>query len=487
MSKPQVNLKTLIQRGASEQLALLQPDVPQDDITDTIVAMANCSGGRVVVGVKNRSIMGVADAEQTCNQIIESTLSLNPTLIMSMPTTKKISGKTLVIAEIPKGLPHVYAHQGRYLQRHGATNIPLLPNDLRRLMMQRCEFSFEAEIAHNSTLDDIDWQQAERYTKRLTGMNQSTPQEILHQRGCLIKRGDAFVPTHAGILLFGRSPQQFIRSSEITAVRFAGETMSDTFNRQDITGTLVEQIQRIETFLIDHLRKSVKLNGKMQRDEDYEYPMQAVRELVVNAVAHRDYSIQGDNIRLLMYSNRLEIHSPGSLPGPMTIENLKEERFSRNPIIVQILSDMGFIERLGYGVNRVIELMKSQGYDAPTFINSEHGFKVKLSKQRQVKAEAEAVPIAPPPDAITEELLHFNGVYKGQEINPRQESALVYLHQKSTSRITNSDLKSMFPEVHPETIRRDLVDLVNKNILKKMGQKRGSYYILANHKLSHDS
>ena len=485
MSKPEINLKKLIKEGASESLALLQPDASHNDITDTIVAMANCSGGKIIIGIKSRSIVGVSNAQQVCNTIIDSALSLDPTILMSMPTTTKINGKTLVIAEIPRGLPHVYAHQGRYLQRNGNENAPILPNDLRRLMMQRCEFSFEAEIAHNSTLDDINWQQAEQYTKRLTGISQNTAKDILYQRGCLVKYGDQFIPTHAGILLFGKSPQQFIRSSEITAVRFAGDSMGDTFNRQDITGTLTEQIQRVETFLIDHLRKSVRLNDKMQREEDYEYPMQAVRELIVNAVAHRDYSIQGDNIRLFMYSDQMEVHSPGSLPGPMTVENLKEERFSRNPIIVQVLSDMGFIERLGYGVDRVIELMKSQGHNAPTFIDSTHGFKVTLSKQKPV--ESDSVATESVPDTLKEKVVQFNGTYEKQTINPRQEAALVYLHQEANNRITNSDLKSMFADVHPETIRRDLVDLVNKEILKKMGQKRGSYYILANDKLIHDS
>jgi len=477
MSISEVDLKNLIKQGASEQVALLQPDTPPNDVTDTLVAMANCSGGKIILGVANKVIVGVTDAEKSKNKIIDNALSLSPNLVMSMPTTVKINGKTLVVANVPKGLPHVYAHQGRYLQRNGTANSPILPNDLRRLMMQRCEYSFEAEIAHNSTLDDIDWQQAEHYVKRLAGMSTANTKDILQQRGCLVKQGDKFVPTHAGILLFGKSPQQFILSSEITAVRFAGDNMSDTFNRQDIKGTLAEQIKRVETFLIDHLRKSVRLNDKMQREEDYEYPMQAVRELVVNAVAHRDYSIQGDSIRLFMYSDHMEVHSPGSLPGPMTVDNLKDERFSRNPIIVQILSDMGFIERLGYGVDRVIELMKSQGHTAPTFINNPHGFKVTLNNQSQAKSQPDSKESSS--DSPKKDILHFNGEYKEQEINSRQEAALVYLHQKDTSRITNSNLKAMFPDVHPETIRRDLVDLVSKDILKKMGQKRGSYYILA--------
>ena len=121
------------------------------------------------------------------------------------------------------------------------------------------------------------------------------------------------------------------------------EKRSDVFTRQDIVGTLPQQIQRVETFLIDNLRRGVQLGEYMARTELMEYPLKAVRELVVNAVAHRDYSIQGDGIRLYLFSDRLEITSPGGLPGPVTVDNIVDERFSRNSAIVQILSDMGFI------------------------------------------------------------------------------------------------------------------------------------------------
>ena len=133
--------------------------------------------------------------------------------------------------------------------------------------------------------------------------------------------------------------------------------MSDSFKREDIVGTIPDQIRRAEAFLIDHLRKEVSIGKTMERTETFEYPLEAARELVVNAAAHRDYSIAGDGIRLFIFRNRMEVTSPGGLPGPVTIDNIKDERFSRNPVIVQVLSDMGFIERLGYGVDRVIDLM----------------------------------------------------------------------------------------------------------------------------------
>lgn len=478
MGTEEVDVIKLIEAGTHTQLDCLAPTVKQELIAESIMAMANCSGGKVIVGINETIIVGVDNPDRMVDTILESALSLSPALIMSLPRVVKHADHAVVIADVPDGLPYIYAYNGRYLRREGSSNAPIEPRTLRRLMIERGEFSFETEIAHNCSLDDIDWKLADRYANSLSGMGTNNTHDILYHRGCLTRQNDSYVPTHAGILLFGKTPQRVVRGTEITAVRFASDAMTDTFNRQDITGTLPEQIRRAETFLVDHLRKSVTLKNTMMRHEDYEYPMEAVRELVVNAVAHRDYSIQGDNIRVFIYSNHMEVHSPGSLPGPMTIENLKEERFSRNPVIVQILSDMGFIERLGYGVDRVIELMQTQGLRPPSFSNNATGFKVVVFNQPDSFTED---PSSEPTDddrVKTSALPKFNGTYRGHEINPRQESALVFLSTDDNTRITNSDLKNLFPEVHPETIRRDLVDLVNKNILRKMGQKRGSYYIL---------
>ncbi|MCA9911667.1 MAG: transcriptional regulator, partial [Anaerolineae bacterium] len=135
------------------------------------------------------------------------------------------------------------------------------------------------------------------------------------------------------------------------------------------------------------------------------------------------------------------------------------------------LSDMGFIERLGYGVDRVMALMEERQLRPPSFVEMSGGFGVTLHNEKPELAEAAD-------DAAHEKTaLELKGEYRKQSINPRQETALVYL-LSGNSRITNSDLQQMHPDVHPETIRRDLSDLVSKSILRKLGQKRGSYYIL---------
>ncbi len=421
-------------------------------LAEMLVAMANSRGGTLLLE------LGGLSPDDVIDRVREASLLADPTLILPAPVV--VDATSLAIT-IPQGLSRVFALDGRYPTRDNGITRPLSPRELRRLLIERGDLSFEEEVCAEAVLDDLDWYKVEAYSKWLAG--RETERDLLVRRGCLVLRDGDWRPTNAGLLLFGKDPQRFIRGAHITAARFAGTEMGDVFTRQDITGNLPDQIHQAETFLLDTLRRGVQLGASMERSEQLEYPMEAVRELVVNAVSHRDYSIQGDGIRLFIFSDRLEVTSPGGLPGPVTLDNIVEERFSRNSIIVQVLADMGFIERLGYGVDRVIALMQTRGLPLPQFAETSGGFRVRLFNNGGTALRA-TIPVA--------------GTYQGYPLNPRQESALHFLVQGGYNRITNKDLQELFPDVHPETIRRDLADLVSKGILVKLGQKRGSYYVL---------
>lgn len=438
---------------------LLAADAARADVEDALAGLANHDGGTLHLSLSDDS-----DAETLIDRVIEAALALDPPLILPLPRLTE----GVVEVRVPAGMPHVYAtSSGRYVVRHEAQIVPLPPRELRRLMMLRGALAFESTPAEGANRDDLDWGKVSEYAARMPGYTAATAEALMIQRGCLVEAAGSLRPTYAGILLFGKDPQRFVRSASISAVRFDGQTMTDKHSRQDINGTLIDQIRHIESFLHANLRREVHLKDSMAREEHFEYPMEAARELIINALAHRDYSIQGDNIRVLLFSDRFEVHSPGGLPGYMTLENLKDERFSRNPIIVQVLSDMLYIERLGYGVDRVLELMQAQGLRAPEFRERAGGFQVVLYNTR----ENAPTPAAPPPPSLA-------ALVTQHDLNPRQERALALLMESKTGRLTNSDLQAQFPEIHSETIRRDLVDLVNKDILVKMGQKRGSYYVL---------
>lgn len=458
--------------GRTLSLDALPADATPGIIAALLAALANTrSGGTLVLGLRPQppfEAVSIAAPTEIVDRVLQAALSLQPPLIIPLPQVLEQDSATLVVARVPPGMPHVYACDGRYLCRRQADGqpqtLPLTPAELRHLLIERGAISFETEPVPHATTADLDWEQAQIYARR---MGADDVQALLLKRGCLARSptGRGLRPTHAGLLLFGRDVASHVRGAEITAVRFAGMTMTDTFSRQDITGTLPEQLRQAETFLRDYLRVGVALQGTMERREQYEYPLEAARELVVNAVAHRDYSISGDGIRLYLFKDRMEITSPGLLPGPVTVANIREERFSRNPAIVQVLADLGFIERLGYGVDRVIRLMRKAGLPAPEFRETGGGFRVVL-----YNADITPQPVASPVTVAP--------LYRGVPLNPRQEAAIQYLTAQGNARITNSELQRLHPDVHPETLRRDLSDLVTKDILEKLGEKRGSYYVL---------
>ncbi len=469
----------LLQQGKGQEIELIPERTSAHKLAESLMALANASGGTVLVGVDPRSarVQGLKNAEAARDGALEAALLTDPPLIIPLPEVVTLDGKDVLVITIPPGLPHVYSLQGKYLIRVGSQNKPLSTETLRRLIIERGEVSFESLIPPGATLDDLDWDKAGKYVTSLEGLSTATTEEALHSRGCLVtpplpppqsgvlslskggggKRG-GYRPTNAGILLFGIQPERFVKSSEIIVARYPGREMSDAFVREDIRGTLPDQIRRAEAFLVSNMKRGVRLVS-LEREEQVEYPTKAVREAIVNAVAHRDYSIRGDEIRIFMFSDRIEFYSPGRLPGHVTVNNIVEERFSRNEVIVQVLADMGFIEHLGYGIDRMIKLMRDYGLPAPRFQETAGGFRVTLYGHGD--------------GLVSEEI--DRGRWAHLDLNERQEKALAYLLEKE--RITNREYQELCPDVSPETIRRDLADLVNKNMLLQIGRKRATYYI----------
>jgi ATP-dependent DNA helicase RecG len=430
-------------------------------LAEILVALANAEGGTLLVGVDARSgaARGLADPDAALDRALEAALATDPPLIIPLPRIEEIEGRPVLVARVPPGLPHVYSHKGKYLIREGARTRPLTPRQLRHLMMERGATSFESLAPEGACLDDLDWTKVERYASGPVRSPAASSQDVLLRRGCLARgEGGSLRPTYAGLLLFGREPQRWVSAAEILVARYAGTTMGDSFIKEEIRGTLPEQIHRAEAFVTGNIRRGVRLRG-LERVEETEYPVEVVREAIVNAVAHRDYQIQGDEIRIFLFADRIEFYSPGRLPGHVTVENLVHERYSRNETVVQVLSDMGFNERLGYGIDRMIRLMDEAGLPRPAFTETVAGFRVVVMGQgvRLITTDFDS------------RRWHHLG------LNERQEKALAYL--VANQRITNREYQELCPDVSAETIRRDLADMVDKSLLLKIGEKRATYYI----------
>jgi ATP-dependent DNA helicase RecG len=438
-------------------------DVAVTRLSITLAGMANTHGGTIILGVapRSREIHGVHDLESALDLVFQASLLADPPLVIPIPNTAQVGDVRTLVISIPAGLPHVYNVDGRYWGREGAQTNPLPPKRLRELLLERGEVQFETRLPSKASLEDLDLDQVRVYLQALQLPGDEPFEEVLLRRGCLQKVERGLAPTYAGLLLFGRYPQQWLPNSTLLAVRFQGTGLGDEFIKQEIRGTLPEQLRQAENFVRVNLRSVTRLRG-MMHEEILEYPFEAVRELLVNAVAHRDYNLQGDNIHLHIYTDRLEVQSPGKLPGPVTLENLLEARFSRNAVIAQVLSDLGYIERLGYGLDRVVAVLKRHGMRPPRFEETTGTFRVTLFNDLGFGVQGDSV--------------IGGSFYEGLELNPRQKFALQYMSRQK--RITNRDYQELCPGVHPETLRRDLADLVSKGAIIKVGNKKTTYYIL---------
>jgi ATP-dependent DNA helicase RecG len=454
----------LLAQGMGPELHWFPDDVSVSRLAAALVGMANTNGGTVLIGIAPRSgqVQGVPDPEEATDRVFQAAVLADPPLVLPVPTRHKVGTEQMCVLSInvPRGLPNIYSLEGRFLWREGRQTNPLGARKLRELLIERGSIHFESRVPPGASLDDLDWDQVQNYLSVLGVPPGSRPEEVLFRRGCLQREDGELRPSYAALLLFGRFPQQWVPNASILAARFPGVNFSDNFVKQDLFGTLPDQLKKAEIFINENMRRVARLVG-LQRQETTEYPFEAVRELLVNAVAHRDYNFQGDNIHLNIFNDRLEIQSPGLLPGPVTLENLLQARFSRNAVIVQVLSDLGYIERLGYGLDRVVRMLRQQNLRQPKFDETAGCFRVTLFGSLS-EDELNTLPDLK--------------LYQAMDLNPRQQMALSYL--AVNRRINSASYQDLCPDVHAETLRRDLADLVSRGILLKIGDKRATYYIL---------
>jgi ATP-dependent DNA helicase RecG len=280
----------------------------------------------------------------------------------------------------------------------------------------------------------------------------------LRSRDCLTADGEI---TNVGVLAFGREPQKFIRKAYVTVVRYPEPTITDTIlDSKDFNGNLFDQIDQADQYLREHIQVISKIpKVGLARQDTPVYPYFVLRELLVNAVAHRDYRIYGSRVLIQMFADRIEFYSPGSfLPG-ITAENLRESQRSRNPAIASVLHDVKYLEEFGNGIDRIYETIEN--------------YPLKL--QPPVWKDIGAAVITTLYDPTYEKEKKIED-FDFSQLNERQRMAIDYI--RNSERITNSEYRQM-ARVSNFTANQDLGDLLEKGLIISKGAGRSVYYVLA--------
>ncbi len=448
-------------RKPGQQLEYI-PYPDKDALAGTLVAFANSDGGTIVLGVTPEGeVTGAFSSEDAENVLREAVTSCSPPVILGDIHVEEVSdGLEAYVLQVPRSQELHSLADGRVLVRSGSRNHPLGGQDIRHLAATKSTGSFEQETVAGASIDDLDDEVIAEYMEKReerTGRAwKGTKEALLRAIGALDTRGE---PTVAGILLFGRNSHFFLPQSGLVFVHFLGKEprgpggLPGYTRREEINGPLARIIERAWQVIWEDMTKEAVVRG-LVREERTEYPKVAVREALVNAVCHRDYRIAGRKIEVRMFSDRLEIVSPGGLPGYITLDNILEEHYSRNPRIVNGLMQWGYIEELGLGMDRIFESLAKNGQPPPKLDSTPYRFMLVMQNVRR--------PVVTPEWE--------------KNMNERQLRALQYLQEHG--RITNREYHKLSPHVSTETLRLDLVDLVERGVLLKIGEKKGTYYIL---------
>jgi ATP-dependent DNA helicase RecG len=327
------------------------------ELAKDLVCFANTDGGQLVFGVTNdRRIVGVDDPDRLCAKVDDIAFQHCDPPITVVQEVLDVSEKKVVVVNIPKGDQRPYqTKSGLFYVRTTSGCRRASKEELLRLFQATESLYYDETPLPRLTLTDLDLDALDRYLE-ITGQAElkDQPERLLTNWG-LLSKGH---PTIAGLVLFGREPQKHLPFAQINAARFFGaDSSEEPSDRKDLTGRLLDVIDQAERFLDLHLRTPHEIRG-FEPEPKPELPKEALREAVVNAVAHRDYTVRGP-IRLFIFDDRVEIHTPGKPPNTIDEGAMRAgAHVMRNPRIYARLSDAGLVTRAGTGVRRIIRLVK---------------------------------------------------------------------------------------------------------------------------------
>ena len=374
-----------------------------ENLYDTLSSFSNTSGGIIIFGVdekNNYDICGITNPDIFQKKITEQSLMMEPK-IRPIITICEYDGKIIASAEIPEldvfNKPCYYSGKGKmkgsYI-RVGDADLPMTDYEIYSFdafkyktedelrSKERIEKDIFNEISINSFLDKII-----SVKPNLINLDRDT---ILKMNGIIDKNN---YPTVCGILNFGKYPQIFSPNLDIVAVRcstneYGIEDQNGIrfLDNKRLDGTISEMLKLAISFVINNIKKATRINDRGIREDVLEYPIKAIREIILNSLIHRDYSIHTENepIRLTIFDDRIEISNPGGLYGRLSIDELgKVHSDIRNPFIASILEILEVTENRYSGIPTIYAEMKKAGLMEPKFESVRGTFKVTLYNSKK--------------------------------------------------------------------------------------------------------
>ena len=362
--------------GESEQMEFKATTGQRQPAARTLCAMLNRHGGHVVFGVKpDGRVPGQQIGADTLKDLQQEFGKIEPPVYPSLSTIEVGPECSVIVASVPGGASKPYSHRGTPYQRVGDTTIKMAREEYQRILVERlhAQTRWENQSASDWSAADLDHRQIVLTVEeairrgRMEDPGTRTPLELLRGLNLLLPDGSL---TRAAVVLFGDSPRLDAEYGQCTlrVARFKGTTRTEFLDNRQFHGHAFELLRLGDRFLRETLPVAGRvLPGVFERVDEPLYPLEALREVIANAICHRDYGIGGGSIAIGVYDDRLEVTSSGRLHFGLTPEALFEphESLPWNPLIAGVFYRRGIIERWGRGTIRMAELAEKAGLPRP--------------------------------------------------------------------------------------------------------------------------
>jgi len=452
------NIQNLIKE--SENIELKSSLSSMNAIIESVTAFANTKGGKVIIGVNNTGrILGVEIGKNTIEHITNRIAQNTEPKVHPRIKVEKRNKREIIVIEVKESIDKLVLAFGRPFKRVGKSTVKMSKDEYERLILEKHKekLQFDKQICKDASIENINKKKVNWYLKKREKIRKIKKpkdmpyEELLINIEAIQSRDNKIIPTNAGILFFGKYPRRFLIQSQLRIVKFKGtKVIHPVIDRLDCYGTLWETIEQAEDFIRKNIRLlSFRTEKSFMREDKFEYPIKALREAMINALIHRDYREPSDT-RVFIFDDRIEIINPGTFPKDVTPD--KPIHKAVNPVLCSLMYDIGFIEKYGSGIYMMKELCRKWEIKKPRY--ELHPIETKLIFESSIK-ESTVV-------EFEERIL--------EGLNKRQRKAIAYLKEKG---VIKREEYIKINKVSHTTASKELKNLVNKNVLRKVG--RGKY------------
>jgi len=459
-----------IKEGESKVLEFKEQLPKNDSIAKTIIAFANTAGGRLIIGV-NDSLKVVGIDEDSIFQTQEKLSSLiydlcHPNIIPEIYTIR-VESKTILVVEIFRGnlLPYWFKpkglQDGTYI-RIGSSNRVADEEMIRELQRYRMHTSFDEEANMKYALEDLE---IDVIYDAFSKISKICDIEKLKNLKLISSYNNKYLPSNALLITLGK-----LDNVQIKCARFKGTTMESFIDKKEFDGTLFDMLEKSMEFLQNHLHLSATIEG-LQRTEHHEIPLPALREIILNAIIHRDYTRNSD-IKIAIYDDIVEIISIGGLVNGLTIDDMGNGRSElRNKVVANLFRELGYVESWGSGIGRVQTLCKNAKVGLEF---KEQGSFVSVIFHRKsiekVSNSIKTVEYGQLPPNTAELPPNYRRI-----MSKHAEKIILFL--LDYNKIDSQDALKLL-DLSQRRIREIFKELIDLELIQKIGKTKGSYYIL---------